>query len=71
VCTLIDVNEAELIQKLLAKSEIECAVRDEYQAGFSGVFRIGVIVWERDAKRAADVIKKSTATQDVTIVVVE
>ena len=57
VYTLKDPNEAELIKNLLRDHDIACSLDGEHQAGFTGVFSIGVLVCEEDEKRAKEVLK--------------
>ena len=54
--SVTDPTEAELIKNLLAENRIECAIDGEHQAGFTGVLRIGITVWEKDFNRAKELL---------------
>jgi hypothetical protein len=57
VYTLKDPNEAELVKNLLRDHGIACNLDGEHQAGFTGIFNIGVLVRTEDADRAMRVLK--------------
>ena len=57
--SVTDPTKAEMIKCLLNQSGIECAVDGEHQAGFTGVFQIGITVWERDYDRAKEIIDRT------------
>lgn len=56
VYTLNDPNEAEVVKLLLLDHDINCELDGEHQAGFSGVFKIGILVRAEDADEAREVI---------------
>ena len=58
VYTLKDPNEAELIKNLLQGHGIACSLDGEHQAGFTGIWNIGVLVRTEDADRATKVLKQ-------------
>lgn len=55
--TLNDPNEAEVVKMLLRDHNIDCELDGEHQAGFSGVFQIGVLVRSEDVAEAREVIR--------------
>ncbi len=57
VYTINDPNEAEVVKLLLRDHNIECELDGEHQAGFSGIFEIGVLVRAKDADEAREVIR--------------
>jgi hypothetical protein len=57
VYTLNDPNEAEVVKMLLRDHNIDCELDGEHQAGFSGIFEIGVLVRGEDADEAREVIR--------------
>ena len=58
VYTLNDPTDAELIKNLLTDHDIPCSLDGEHQAGFTGVFTIGVLVLESDVDRAKAVLSR-------------
>ncbi len=54
---LSDPIEAELIKNTLADHGIESHLDGESQAGFAGIFEIGVLVAEEDADNAHEIIE--------------
>jgi hypothetical protein len=54
---LSDPIQAELIKNTLADHGIECHLEGESQAGFSGIFEIGVLVAEEHADAAHEFIE--------------
>ena len=54
--TLTDANLAELLKNALADEDIECAIDNEHQAGFTGIFPIKVQVEEKDLQRAREIL---------------
>lgn len=56
VYTVNDPLEAEVIKNALHEEGIACEINDEHQAGFTGMFEIGVLVRARDADRAHRII---------------
>ena len=60
--SVTDPTEAELIKNLLRDNNIECAVDGEHQAGFTGVLRVGITVWEKDFDRAKELLDRSLVT---------
>lgn len=61
--SVTDPTEAELIKNLLKRNGVECAIDGENQAGFGGVFRIGITVWEKDFDRARKVLVRNGTIQ--------
>jgi len=57
VYTTRDANKAELIKGVLHDNGIACELDGEQQAGFTGVFEIGVMVRAWDADRARGIIE--------------
>ena len=53
-----DVVEAELIRNLLVDHEVPAEVDGEHQAGFTGVLKVGILVRQEDAQRAAEIIQE-------------
>lgn len=53
-----DPTEAELIKNLLVAEDIPCSLDGEHQAGFTGFFPIGVLVFEGDVERAELVLEQ-------------
>jgi len=59
--SVTDPTEAELIKNMLKEHSIGCAIDGEHQAGFSGVFRIGITVWKKDFDRAKKLLDQYRA----------
>ena len=57
VYTLNDPTEAELIRNLLHDNGIACELDGEHQAGFTGMFSIGVLVKDWDEDKARRVLR--------------
>jgi hypothetical protein len=56
VYTLQDSVKAEIIRNFLESEGIKCRLDDQNQAGFSGIFEIGVLVRAEDADAATKLI---------------
>lgn len=56
VYTLHDSVKAEIIRNYLESEGIKCRLDDQNQAGFSGIFEIGILVRAQDADRAGKLI---------------
>lgn len=57
VCAVNDTTQAELIKNMLVDHGIKAELAGEQQGGFTGVFRVEIIVREKDAQQAAEFIK--------------
>jgi len=56
VYTLNDSVKAEIIRNYLESEGIKCRLDDQNQAGFAGIFEVGVLVRAEDADRATKLI---------------
>ena len=57
VYTVQDAMKAEIIKNYLISEGIACRVDDENQAGFTGIFEVGILVRAEDADRAGKLIR--------------
>lgn len=57
VYSVNDPTKAELVANLLRDHGIACSLDGEHQAGFTGIFKVGILVKAEDADHAARVIE--------------
>ncbi len=58
VYTLQDAMQAEIIKNYLESEGIPCAIGNENQAGFTGIFEVDILVRAEDSDRAEHLIRQ-------------
>ena len=65
VYTVNDSGTAEIIRNALESEGIFCVLDGASQAGFAGVFRIGLMVRARDADRAGQILRQEEKPEEM------